>query len=66
MAAMYAIYHGQDGLKHIGKRVHNGTVILAEGKGCFSFIIITSLSSQIQMGKLSVTYRDGLPPQYLL
>ncbi|XP_045159885.1 glycine dehydrogenase (decarboxylating), mitochondrial-like [Mercenaria mercenaria] len=31
MAAMYAIYHGPDGLKHIGKRVHNGTLILAEG-----------------------------------
>ncbi|XP_033737275.1 glycine dehydrogenase (decarboxylating), mitochondrial-like [Pecten maximus] len=31
MAAMYAIYHGPDGLKHIGKRVHNATLILAEG-----------------------------------
>ncbi|KAL3868681.1 hypothetical protein ACJMK2_041459 [Sinanodonta woodiana] len=31
MAAMYAVYHGSDGLKHIGKRVHNSTLILAEG-----------------------------------
>ncbi|XP_052278275.1 glycine dehydrogenase (decarboxylating), mitochondrial-like isoform X2 [Dreissena polymorpha] len=31
MAAMFAIYHGPDGLKHIGRRVHNGTLMLAEG-----------------------------------
>ena len=37
MAAMYAVYHGPDGLKHIGRRVHNSTLILAEGN-CFSLI----------------------------
>ncbi|XP_041041475.1 glycine dehydrogenase (decarboxylating), mitochondrial [Carcharodon carcharias] len=31
MAAMFAIYHGPNGLKHIAKRVHNATLILAEG-----------------------------------
>ncbi|KAL4235543.1 hypothetical protein ACF0H5_003940 [Mactra antiquata] len=31
MAAMFAIYHGPNGLKHIGSRVHNATVMLAEG-----------------------------------
>ncbi|KAK3090946.1 hypothetical protein FSP39_015975 [Pinctada imbricata] len=31
MAAMYAVYHGRAGLIHIGKRVHNATLILAEG-----------------------------------
>ncbi|MGH0151086.1 UNVERIFIED_CONTAM: hypothetical protein FKN15_052641 [Acipenser sinensis] len=31
MAAMYAIYHGSQGLKHIAKRVHNATLILSEG-----------------------------------
>ncbi|XP_052775459.1 glycine dehydrogenase (decarboxylating), mitochondrial-like isoform X2 [Mya arenaria] len=31
MAAMYAIYHGPDALRHIGRRVHNGTLMLAEG-----------------------------------
>lgn len=31
MSAMYAVYHGRAGLKHIGKRVHNATLILAEG-----------------------------------
>lgn len=31
MSAMYAVYHGPDGLRHIGNRVHNATVILAEG-----------------------------------
>jgi glycine cleavage system pyridoxal-binding protein P len=39
MAAMYAIYHGPDGLKHIGKRVHNGTLILAEGRGNINVFI---------------------------
>ncbi|GCB70853.1 hypothetical protein scyTo_0010868, partial [Scyliorhinus torazame] len=31
MAAMFAVYHGPNGLKHIAKRVHNATLILAEG-----------------------------------
>lgn len=31
MASMYAVYHGADGLKKIGDRVHRLTVILAEG-----------------------------------
>lgn len=31
MAAMFAIYHGPDGLKHIGNRVYFGTLMLAEG-----------------------------------
>ena len=31
MAAMFAIYHGPDGLKHIGRRVHNVALILADG-----------------------------------
>ncbi|XP_041356994.1 glycine dehydrogenase (decarboxylating), mitochondrial-like isoform X2 [Gigantopelta aegis] len=31
MSAMYAVYHGADGLRQIGRRVHNGTLILAEG-----------------------------------
>ena len=39
MAAMYAIYHGPDGLKHIGKRVHNGTLILAEGTENFMIFL---------------------------
>uniref|UniRef100_A0A8C8SVZ8 Glycine decarboxylase n=1 Tax=Pelusios castaneus TaxID=367368 RepID=A0A8C8SVZ8_9SAUR len=31
MAAMYGVYHGSNGLKHIARRVHNATLILAEG-----------------------------------
>ncbi|KAM4708873.1 glycine dehydrogenase (decarboxylating), mitochondrial [Discoglossus pictus] len=31
MAAMYCVYHGPNGLKHIARRVHNATLILAEG-----------------------------------
>ncbi|KAG9331525.1 hypothetical protein JZ751_018928, partial [Albula glossodonta] len=30
MAVMFAIYHGPQGLKHIAKRTHNATLILAE------------------------------------
>ena len=35
MSAMYAIYHGPQGLKEIGTRVHNGALILAEGQWLF-------------------------------
>uniref|UniRef100_A0A8B9GQ01 Glycine cleavage system P protein n=1 Tax=Amazona collaria TaxID=241587 RepID=A0A8B9GQ01_9PSIT len=31
MAAMFVVYHGSDGLRHIARRVHNATLILAEG-----------------------------------
>ncbi|KAL7839693.1 hypothetical protein SRHO_G00263510 [Serrasalmus rhombeus] len=31
MAAMYALYHGPQGLRHIAERTHNATLILAEG-----------------------------------
>ena len=31
IAAMYAIYHGPEILKHIGTRVHHGACVLAEG-----------------------------------
>ncbi|KAI9281729.1 glycine dehydrogenase [Umbelopsis sp. AD052] len=31
MAAMYAVYHGPDGLKAIAQRIHNLTAVLAEG-----------------------------------
>ena len=36
---MYAVYHGPDGLRHIGNRVHNATVILAEGRYFVTFFI---------------------------
>lgn len=32
MAAMFALYHGPQGLKHIAERTHNAALILAEGK----------------------------------
>uniref|UniRef100_A0A8C4I6W7 glycine dehydrogenase (aminomethyl-transferring) n=1 Tax=Dicentrarchus labrax TaxID=13489 RepID=A0A8C4I6W7_DICLA len=31
MAAMYALYHGPQGVKHIAERTHNAALILAEG-----------------------------------
>lgn len=31
MSAMYAVYHGPEGLREIGKKLHNTTLLLAEG-----------------------------------
>lgn len=31
MSAMFGIYHGSEGLRHIARRVHNAALILAEG-----------------------------------
>ena len=31
MSAMFAVYHGPKGLKNIAQRVHNATLLLAEG-----------------------------------
>ncbi|BFZ16730.1 hypothetical protein BsWGS_19769 [Bradybaena similaris] len=31
MSAMYAVYHGPKGLKHIARKVHHSAIILAEG-----------------------------------
>lgn len=31
MAAMFAAYHGPQGLRHIAERTHNATLILSEG-----------------------------------
>ena len=31
IAAMYAVYHGPDGLKHIAERVNGLACVLAEG-----------------------------------
>lgn len=42
MAAMYALYHGPQGLRHIAERTHNAALILAEGK----HIVIWSLSAE--------------------
>ena len=32
MSAMFAVYHGPDGLRHIGHRVHQAARIVAEGR----------------------------------
>ena len=39
MSAMYAVYHGPNGLEHIGTRVHNATLLLAEGINAFCGIL---------------------------
>ena len=38
MSAMYAVYHGPKGLKNIAQRVHNATLLLAEGTDCIIVI----------------------------
>lgn len=32
MSAMYAVYHGAEGIQHLANRVHNAALILAQGK----------------------------------
>ena len=34
ISAMYAVYHGPEGLKEIATRVHRSTLVLAEGECC--------------------------------
>lgn len=39
LVAMYAVYHGPDGLRNIAERVHNNTIMLKtalDGIGCVS------------------------------
>lgn len=43
MAAMFALYHGPQGLRHIAERTHNATLILAEGK-LFDLFFSSSLN----------------------
>ena len=42
MSAMYAVYHGPNGLLNIAKRVHNAALILAQGLWLFKFTLICS------------------------
>ena len=47
MSAMYAVYHGPKGLKNIAQRVHNATLLLAEGTDCIvviNFKVVQSCS----------------------
>lgn len=39
---MYAVYHGPKGLKDIAQRVHDSTLLLAEGKLVLYFFIISN------------------------
>ncbi|CAG8615510.1 5978_t:CDS:2 [Paraglomus brasilianum] len=41
MAAMYAVYHGPEGIKAIGKRIHDLTTILADGLAQLGYPIKT-------------------------
>ncbi len=41
IASMYAVYHGEKGIKQIAERVHNYAVVLAEGLKNFGYQIIS-------------------------
>lgn len=45
MSAMYAVYHGPEGLHDIGRRVHHGTLIVAEGRDLHLTMLITVKTS---------------------
>lgn len=55
MAAMYVVYHGPQGLRHIAERTHKSTLILAEGLSS----VISSLihKSEFSMN-VTVTYQS--------
>lgn len=55
MAAMFALYHGPQGLKHIAERTHSAALILAEGTEVheFSCFYPTNTGIFLSFGKLS-------------
>ena len=54
MSAMYAIYHGPKGLKDIAQRVHDATLLLAEGNEEFSIIMLIRASRGLWVGLISL------------
>lgn len=55
MSAMYAIYHGPKGLKDVAQRVHDATLLLAEGNEEFSRCYALISASRGFMGWLYLT-----------
>ncbi|KAH8552470.1 glycine dehydrogenase [Umbelopsis sp. PMI_123] len=55
MAAMYAVYHGPEGLKAIAQRIHNLTAVLAEGIKQAGH----SIENQVYFDTLSVKVDDA-------
>lgn len=55
MAAMYALYHGPQGLKHIAERTHKATLILAEG---LSSVICSAIHEPEFVVNVTVTYQS--------
>lgn len=55
MAAMYGLYHGPQGLRHIAERTHKATLILAEGLSS----VISSLIHESKFAmNVTVTYQS--------
>ena len=57
---MYAIYHGPKGLKDIAQRVHDATLLLAEGNKEFSrCYALISASRGLWVGLISLLEKMG-------
>lgn len=54
MAAMYALYHGPQGLRHIAERTHKATLILAEGLSLVTCSLIMKFVMNVR-----VTYQSS-------
>ena len=65
MSAMYAIYHGPKGLKDIAQRVHDATLLLAEGNKEFSrCYALISASRGLWVGFISLLEKWVTQPFY--
>jgi len=56
MSAMFAVYHGPDGLRDIGRRVHKATLLLAEGVRSSG----NSVENEIFFDTLKIRPKDGV------
>ncbi|HEY5931858.1 MAG TPA: aminomethyl-transferring glycine dehydrogenase, partial [Nitrospira sp.] len=60
MAAMYAVYHGPDGLRRIAERVHGLTLLLAEGLRRLGFEVVPKVFFDTVRIPLSKTQADQI------
>ena len=57
MSAMYAIYHGPKGLKDIAQRLHDATLLLAEGR--YYYLLLTLSLLNFCIGKKTKNLVDA-------
>lgn len=49
ISAMYAVYHGPEGLKRIANRVHGLAAVLASGELHCSLVVISANASELAL-----------------